>query len=142
VELKKTERVRGEVKKERRLASGGLDSSIHVGRQQAVDSAALLEADHSRCITGEHRRAIRSTGIGSERRAAAGIEHIEREVVAIRPNSHFGVIIEVGQREGISVVGTGRVIGSRDRNTLEKRARVDVDYELGSNPAIRHLVVL
>src|SRR5581483_1051658 len=140
VKFPKLQRVRTEIHEKGRLACGGLNRSVHIGRQKAVDAAGLLEADHCRSVACEHRRAVSGAGICAKEYSASRVEHVERKIVSIAPDTHLGIVIEIWQSEGIPVVSSRGVVGRRYGYTLEERGRAH--GELCRDPTVGHFVVL
>src|SRR5262245_2026735 len=117
--------------------------AVDVGRQHAAYCGRLLETNLRGRGSGEHGSAVVSAGIGPKESRAARVEHVEGNVVGIRPDAHFGVIIEVGIGEYVTIVGAGGVGSCGDSDALEKWTKSSVSithYELCENPAVRQLV--
>src|SRR5579885_1845473 len=139
MELPKIEHVRAEIQVEIWLACRRSYCSIDIGRQQAANARALLEADLGGCGTGEHLAAIKGAGSRPDKTIAR--KHIKREVIAIRPDAKLGIVVEVRLLEGIAVVRPGGVRGGRDGHTLEER-RAACHGELTEHPATCRFVIL
>src|SRR5215467_7677468 len=117
---------------------------IHVRWQHPAHRGRLLETNLGGRGSGEHGSAVVSAGIGAKESRAARVEHVEGDVVGIRPDAHLGIIIEVGIGELVTIVGAGSVGSSRDSDALEKWTKSSVritNYELREHPTVSELVV-
>src|SRR5438309_1735203 len=87
----------------------------------------------------EHRVAI--IGTHARARKERPVEHIERDIVAIRPDPPLRIVRKSGVGERVAVVGTGGVRCSGDSHALIVR-RPARDRELSQDPAIGRFVIL
>src|SRR5262245_12487288 len=94
--------------------------AVQIRRQHATYCGRLLETNLGGRGSGEHGSAVVSAGIGAQKSCAARVEHVEGDVIGIRPDAHLGIIIEAGIRECVTIVGTGGVGSSRDSYALGK----------------------
>ncbi len=138
VELPQVERVRAKVQIEVRLAGRRRSRPIQVGRQQTGHAGALLEADLRGGSACEHFAPVERAGARADEGVA--VEHVEGEVVAVRPDAQLGIVVEVGLGEGVAVVRPRCVRACRDSHTLEEGR--GADRELRQHPATCRLVVL
>src|SRR6516162_6778875 len=67
--------------------------AIHVRGQHSADGGTLLKAYLGRSGTSQHGRAVVCAEIGAYERVA--VKHVEADVIRVRPNTHFGVVIKV-----------------------------------------------
>ena len=116
-------------------------AAVEVSRQQAAVAGAQLKALLGCRQTRQHLAAVIGAGAGASKGLPI-VEHVEGDVVGIRPDSHLRVVVEGGVREGIAVVGTGCVRGGRHRHTLPVAGRAARHRKLRQHPAVGHLVVL
>ena len=100
------------------------EAELHRKRREAVEHPCPFEGDRARPI----ELVVRS----------ADLELVERHVIAVRPNSDLGVIVErVADRELVSGIGSHGIAGRRDGKALNPQIR----YRLAKDPAVRQVIV-
>ena len=113
--------------------------SVQIGCEQATEGCAEVEALLGGRLAGQHLCPVVGAGLAAAEGGAAG-EHVESDVVRVRPHRQLRVVREVVVLEGVTVVGARRVGGLGDGHALQVgRGR---DRELADQPAVRDGVVL
>lgn len=116
-----------------------LNRSGHVGRQQTAVSCAGVETLLRRRLTEQHFAPVVRAHCRAGETIAAVREHVERDVIRVRPHTHFRIIRKIRVRERIAIPRACRIAGLRNRDALQIRRRTD--RELRNNPAIGHSIV-
>ena len=87
-------------------------------------SSGDSRGDKSGRQAGEHFRAVKGEGLGTEKGGAGGVEHVHGHVVAVGPDAEMRIIEKVGAEvKGITIVSAGGIRGSRDGDALVGRDR-------------------
>ena len=139
MEAPQVQRIRPEIEDRVRCSGRWHRRSVKVAREKTTIGAAELEALLCRRGPDQHARAVVGADVGALERAR---EHVEGDVVGVRPDRELRVIVEqrAAVTERVAIIRTGRIGGRRDRDTLEIWRRGD--RELGEDPTVRDLVVL
>jgi len=137
MEFVELQRVGAEVNLVIRRTGGRRGQAVPVRGEQSADCGALLKT-HLRCGgSGQHGSAVVSAGVRAHERVA--VEHVERDVVAVGPDAHFRVVVEIRVLKRIAVVGAGGIGGGGNGHALKEGC--GRDRKLADDPAVGRLVI-
>jgi hypothetical protein len=126
--------------KKTRFAGLGLYGAIHVCGEQAGNGLFLLEANDRGLVSIQHRNTVHGASGGAVKNLPIQ-KHVEGDVVGVRPNAQLRVVGKiVAEGEGVAMIRSRGIAGSRDGDTL--LVRLAADDELSQYPAVCDLVVL
>ena len=93
-----------------------------------------------RCrLSEQHFAAVVGANGGAGESVSAVRKHVERDVIRVRPDTHFRIIGKISVGERIPVPGASRIAGLRNRYALQ--VRCGADRKLGNDPAVGHAIV-
>jgi hypothetical protein len=126
-------------------AGRGKDRAVDVAGQKRrlTSSSRDSRGDKSGGDAGEHFRAVKGEGLGTEKGRPSRVEDVHRHVVAVGPDTEVWIVKKVGaEMKAVAIVSAGGIGGRRDGDAFvgDRRAARGTG-KLGDDPPVRDVII-